>query len=68
MRSLSDGSPAEQWWFTARRLTNPPRERALYRFGYFVGIDPQGQALMARQLPIVLGDVCMGYLPKVASR
>jgi hypothetical protein len=68
VRSLSDGSPAEQWWFTARRLTDSPPERALHRFGYFVGMDRQGQALIARQLPIVLGDVCMGYLPKLASR
>jgi hypothetical protein len=68
VRSLSDGSPAEQWWFTARRLTMSPPERAAHRFGYFVGVDPQGQALIARQLPIVLSDVCLGYLPKMASR
>jgi hypothetical protein len=67
VRSLADGSPAEQWSFTARRLTESPPERAVHRFGYFVGIEPKSQALIARQLPMVLGDVCMGYLPKLAS-
>jgi hypothetical protein len=66
-RTLSDGTPGEQWWFTARRLTGSSPERSVYRFGYLIGIDPQGQGLLAKQLPGVLDDVCLGYLPKVAS-
>jgi hypothetical protein len=67
LRTLADGTPGEQWWFTARRLGDSSPERALYRFGYLIGIDPQGQAHIAKQLPVVLGDVCLGYLPKIAS-
>jgi hypothetical protein len=66
-KTLADGTPGEQWWFTVRRLRDSSPERALYRFGYLIGIDPQGQRLVAKQLPTVLGDVCLGYLPKVAS-
>lgn len=67
LRSLADGSPAEQWLFTVRRLADSSPDRALYRFGYFAGIDPRSQAGMAERLQLVLGDVCLGYLPKRAA-
>jgi catechol 2,3-dioxygenase-like lactoylglutathione lyase family enzyme len=53
--------------FIARRLSEPSRQRGTYRFGHLVAVDPKSQSRVARQLPVVLADVCFGYLPKPAS-
>jgi hypothetical protein len=65
--TLADGTPGEKWMFIARRLSEPNRQRATYRFGYLTMPDPRTRAHVAEELPIVLGDVCLGYLPKVAG-
>ncbi len=62
-----DGTPSEEWRFIARRLSEPVRERATYRFAYVTWLDRRTKAYVAKQLPTVLADVCFGYLPKVAS-
>jgi hypothetical protein len=61
-----DGTPGEEWRFIARRLSEPVRERATYRFAYVTWLDRRTKAHVARELPQVLGDVCLGYLPKSA--
>jgi hypothetical protein len=33
-RTTPDGTPGEEWRFIARRLSEPVRERATYRFAY----------------------------------
>lgn len=65
--TMSDGTPAEEWWFIARRLSEPDRQRATYRFAYTTFLDRRTKAHVAKELPTVLTDVCFGYLPKVAS-
>ena len=65
--TLTDGTPGEKWMFIARRLSEPNRQRATYRFGYVTMPDPRTKVHVAEELPIVLGDVCLGYLPKVAG-
>ena len=65
--TMTDGTPAERWMFIARRLSEPIRQRATYRFGYVTIPDPRSKVHVAGELPIVLGDVCLGYLPKVAA-
>ena len=62
-----DGTPGEEWRFIARRLSEPVRERATYRFAYVTWFDRRTKAHVAEELPTVLTDVCLGYLPKVAS-
>jgi hypothetical protein len=66
-RTLADGSLGEQYWFIARRLSEASSQRAIYRFGYLTGLDRKTQAHVAKRLSLVLGDVCLGYLPKMAS-
>ena len=60
-----DGTPQEQWWFIARRLSEPDRQRGTHRFvfGTFLA-DRRTKDHVARELPTVLVDVCFGYLPK----
>ena len=65
--TTKEGTPAEEWWFIARRLSEPIRQRATYRFAYTTFLDRRTKAHVAKELPTVLGDVCFGYLPKVAS-
>lgn len=65
--TTQDGTPGEEWRFIARRLSEPVRERGTYRFGYTTWLDRRTRAHVAKQLPTVLGDVCLGYLPKIAS-
>jgi hypothetical protein len=65
--TLADGTPGEKWMFIARRLSEPNRQRATYRFGYVTTPNPRVTAHVAEELPIVLGDVCLGYLPKFAA-
>jgi hypothetical protein len=62
-----DGIPTWQWRFVARRLSEPNRERASYRFSLAAGLDRGSTAHFAKKLPTILTDVCMGWLPKVAS-
>ena len=62
-----DGIPAWHWQFTARRLSEPNRERANYRFAFVAGPDRGSTAHFAKKLPTILTDVCMGWLPKVAT-
>jgi hypothetical protein len=62
-----DGIPSWRWSFVARRLSEPNRERASYRFGLIAGPDRGSTAHFAKKLPGILTDVCMGWLPKVAS-
>ena len=62
-----DGIPTWQWRFVARRLSEPNRERASYRFVLAAGPDRGSTAHLAKKLPTILTDVCMGWLPKVAS-
>jgi hypothetical protein len=62
-----DGIPTWQWRFVARRLSEPNRERASYRFTLAAGLDRGSTAHFAKKLPTILTDVCMGWLPKVAS-
>jgi hypothetical protein len=66
-RILADGNPVDEWWFVARRLSEPSRHRAIYRFVHLAPLDRKGQAYFEKRLPLVLADVCFGYLPKVAS-
>lgn len=66
--TMSGGAPAEEWWFIARRLSEPDRQRATYRFGYVTLLDSRTKGHVAEELPTVLADVCFGYLPKVAVR
>lgn len=61
--TASDGTPAEEWWFVARRLSEPARERATHRFGYVTWLDRRTRAHVAKDLPTVLADVCLGDLP-----
>jgi hypothetical protein len=63
----ADGSLLDEWRFVARRLSEPSRERGTFRFSYLAALDRNSQARVAKQLPVVLADVCFGYLPKVAS-
>jgi len=65
--TTQDGTPGEEWRFIARRLSEPVRERATYRFAYVTWLDRRTKAHVATELPTVLSDVCLGYLPKVAS-
>jgi hypothetical protein len=65
--TMPDGTPAEEWWFIARRLSEPDRLRATYRFAYTTFLDRRTKAHVAKELPTVLSDVCFGYLPKLAS-
>ena len=67
-RRLNDGGLADEWLFVARRLSEPSRQRGTYRFGHLVAVDPMSQSRVAKQLPLVLADVCFGYLPKPASK
>ena len=62
-----DGTPGEEWRFIARRLSEPVRERATHRFAYVTWLDRRTRAHVAKELPTVLSDVCLGYLPKAAS-
>jgi hypothetical protein len=62
-----DGIPAWQWQFTARRLSEPDRERATHRFGFVSGGGPESTTSLSKQMPLILTDVCMGSLPKTAS-
>jgi hypothetical protein len=66
-KTMSDGMLAEEWHFVARRLSEAHRQRATYRFGYVTFLDRRTKAHVAEVLPTVLTDVCLGYLPKVAS-
>jgi hypothetical protein len=65
--TMPDGTPAEEWLFVARRLSESNAHRATYRFGYVTCLDRRTKAHVAQALPTVLTDVCFGYLPKVAS-
>ena len=65
--TTQDGTPGEEWRFIARRLSEPVRERATYRFAYVTWLDRRTKAHVATELPTVLSDVCLGYLPTVAS-
>ena len=65
--ALRDGTPADEWWFIARRLSEPNRQRATHRFVYLTFLDRKARAHVAKKLPTLLSDVCFGYLPKVAS-
>ena len=62
-----DGIPAWHWGFVARRLSEPNRERASYRFGFVAGPDRESTTRLGKKLPTILTDVCMGWLPKTAS-
>jgi hypothetical protein len=66
-RNLANGFVGDEWRFVARRLSEPSRQRATYRFAYLAALDRKSQAHVAKQLPVVLADVCFGYLPKLAS-
>ncbi len=61
-----DGTPAEEWWFIARRLSESDRQRATYRFVYTTLLGQKARAQVAGRLRLVLSDVCLGYLPKTA--
>jgi hypothetical protein len=62
-----DGIPAWRWQFVARRLSEPDRERGTHRF-IFVTIPGQDSTThLKKQMPLILTDVCMGWLPKTAS-
>ncbi len=63
--TMKDGTPAEEWRFIARRLSEPDRQRATYRFAYVTFLDRRTKAHVAKELPSVLTDVCFGYLPRV---
>jgi hypothetical protein len=65
--TTSDGTPGEEWLFIARRLAEPDSNRATYRFSYVTLLDRTTKAHVARALPAVLSDVCLGYLPKAAA-
>jgi hypothetical protein len=58
---------AQELWFIARRLAEPVRERATYRFAYILTADPRTTAHVARRVPVVLKDVCFGWLPERKS-
>ncbi len=62
--SAPDGTPAEEWRFVARRLSEPDKQKGTYRFVYTTLLDKKTRAHIARELPVVLNDVCVGYLPK----
>jgi hypothetical protein len=65
--SSADGGLLDEWRFVARGLSEPSRERGSFRFSYFAALDRNSHARVANRLPVVLTDVCFGYLPKVAS-
>jgi hypothetical protein len=66
-RDLADGTLVDEWRFVARRLSEASRQRATFRFAYLAALGRKSQARVAKQLPVVLADVCFGYLPKLAS-
>jgi hypothetical protein len=66
-RTLADGTPAEQWWFIARRLGEPSRRRGTLRYVVTTPLDRGSHAYVAKRLPTMLVDVCLGYLPKAAA-
>jgi hypothetical protein len=63
----SDGTLADEWLFIARRLSEPNLHRATYRFAYVTWLDRRTKEHVARAMPTVLTDVCLGYLPKVVA-
>src|SRR5262245_23129108 len=62
-----DGIPAVQWQFTARRLSEPNRERATHRFAFVSGGGPESTTSLSKQMPLILTDVCMGSLPRTTA-
>ena len=64
--TTTDGTLADEWRFVARRLSEPVRAKATYRFGYVTWPSHETREHVAKELPTVLSDVCLGYLPKVA--
>lgn len=62
-----DGTPAEEWRFVARRLSEPVRERATVRYAVTTLLDRRTEAYVARHLPTLVVDVCLGHLPKVPA-
>jgi hypothetical protein len=62
-----DGIPAWRWQFVARRLSEPDRERGTHRFNFVTTPGPESTTYLKKQMPVILTDVCMGWLPKTAS-
>jgi hypothetical protein len=62
-----DGIPAWRWQFVARRLSEPDRERGTHRFIFVTVPGHDSTSSLKRQMPLILTDVCMGWLPKTAS-
>src|SRR5258708_18151906 len=46
--TMPDCTPAEEWGFIARRLSEPDRVRATYRFAYTTFLDHRTQAHAAK--------------------
>lgn len=65
--TTTDGAPADEWRFVARRLSEPIRAKATYRFAYATWLNQKTREHVAKELPTVLSDVCLGYLPKIAE-
>ncbi len=65
--TTAEGVPAEEWWFAARRLSEPDPLRATHRFAFRSVVGRRARAQVAKRLPRVLTDVCLGYLPAVAA-
>jgi hypothetical protein len=63
-KSAPDGTGAEEWRCVARRLSEPDRKKGTYRFANTTLLDKRTSAHVARVLPVVLNDVCLGNLPK----
>ena len=62
-----DGIPAWRWQFVARRLSEPDRERGTHRFIFVTVPGHDSTSSLKKQMPLILTDVCMGWLPKTAS-
>ena len=62
-----DGIPAWRWQFVARRLSEPDRDRGTHRFIFVTVPGHDSTSSLKKQMPLILTDVCMGWLPKTAS-